>query len=534
MGIHIGITVSTHVSKERWKDVYEEALGLAEKLDLADHQEREIHGHVVRCLVPTTETEWNGKKGFWVVANYYYRDSAEGFFFPKELQPPEDDEPVDILALRASQIDVVRTKIPEKNYQMLWGDKTQGHPYHISLLAIGCLVQDRLGDDALVHYDINAGQCRRAVKIANKYLDQPIRVPFQCDIDPWFERISRVNMEDGEKIRIAVDLFIGRKNADFGEKLRSAFPNSLLMQYWEEEFANYNMKSKGFAWMLKDYLSMGFDVGELCEIVKFTDKEGNDLHEQFIGMLMDSKLHWKEKDCSDWMVQDPEDPALESVESLLIRAFASGARNRKVNRYIPIGELRQILRDKLGGDCDTDRLVDTFLQQEKELEEAGEEEKRQKDKSGELNRIMNNAHEEFKVQFEEYDIPIENYLIFYSSENTIAPKVERLLQEILSFGDTLLDRDEYRELSEESVMQQETWLVSSSSHFYGDLNDTDWEQIFTNLEKHPDSFSRYYSLFCIQLNKAVIRHAVMALVVNDELYTYARLLPQLSAQEEGS
>ena len=104
MGIHIGITVSTHVSKERWKDVYEEALGLAEKLDLADHQEREIHGHVVRCLVPTAETEWNGEKGFWIVANYYYR-----------VQPPEDDEPVDILALRASQIDVVRTKIPEKN-----------------------------------------------------------------------------------------------------------------------------------------------------------------------------------------------------------------------------------------------------------------------------------------------------------------------------------------------------------------------------------------------------------------------------------
>ena len=95
---------------------------------------------------------------------------------------------------------------------------------------------------------------------------------------------------------------------------------------------------------------------------------------------------------------------------------------------------------------------------------------------------MNNAHEEFKVQFEEYDIPIENYLIFYSSENTIAPKVERLLQEILSFGDTLLDSQRYRELSEGSVIQQETWLVSSSSQFYGDLTDTDWEQIFTNLE----------------------------------------------------
>ena len=115
MGIHIGMTVSTHVSKERWEAVYDEALDLAQKLNLADCRNKEIHGHVVRCLVPTEETEWNGRKGFWAVADYSFRDSAEGFFFPKELHPPEDDEPVDILALRAGQIDAIHTDIPHKN-----------------------------------------------------------------------------------------------------------------------------------------------------------------------------------------------------------------------------------------------------------------------------------------------------------------------------------------------------------------------------------------------------------------------------------
>ena len=158
MGIHIGITVSTHISPERWQAVYEEALNLAKKLNLAEHREKEIHGHAVRCLVPTEESEWNGKNGFWAVADYTFRDSGEGFFFHKELRLPEDDEPVDILALRASQIDMIRTNIPEKNYQKLWGDKTQGHTYHIALLAIGCLVQDRLGDDALVHSDTAASE----------------------------------------------------------------------------------------------------------------------------------------------------------------------------------------------------------------------------------------------------------------------------------------------------------------------------------------------------------------------------------------
>ena len=532
MGIHIGMTVSTHVSKERWEAVYEEALDLAQKLNLADCRNKEIHGHVVRCLVPTEETEWNGRKGFWAVADYSFRDSAEGFFFPKELYPPEDDEPVDILALRAMQIDAIHTDIPSKNYQHLWDDKTQGHFYHISLLAVGCLVQDRLGDDALVHSDINAGQCRRAVKLANKYLDHPIRVPCQCDIDPWFDRISRVNMEGTDRVRIAVKMFIGRKNAAFGEKLRSSFPHDLLVQYWKEEFADCKMNTNGFAWNLKDYLSMGFDVGELCDIVCFKDEHGKALHEQFIGLLMDSKLHWKEKDCSDWMVQDPESPALESIESLMIRFFASGSRNKKVDRYIPLDELRRILRDKLGNECDTDALVDAYLREEKELEAAGAEKKKEKDQSGELNRIMNEAHDEFAKTCEDYDIPVEHYLPFYEPGNTIEPKLKRLMQRILAFADTLLESDDYRRLAVDSVDHRETWLISASDHLYGDLRDMDWEQILSNIEKDTESFPRYYSLFCIELNKQSIRYTVIALIVNDDLYAYARGLPLLENKED--
>ena len=109
MGINIGITVSTNVSKERWNAVYEEALSLAQMLHLADCKEKVIHGHIVRCLVPTEESGCYGERGFWAAADYDSRDAAEGFFFPKELRPPEDDEPVDILVLRASQIDAIRT-----------------------------------------------------------------------------------------------------------------------------------------------------------------------------------------------------------------------------------------------------------------------------------------------------------------------------------------------------------------------------------------------------------------------------------------
>ena len=144
---------------------------------------------------------------------------------------------------------------------------------------------------------------------------------------------------------------------------------------------------------------------------------------------------------------------------------------------------------------------------------------------------MNEAYDKFAKTCEDYDIPVEHYLPFYEPGNTIEPKLERLMQRILAFADTLLESDDYRRLAVDSVDHRETWLVSASDHFYGDLRDTDWKQILSNVEKDPESFARYYSLFCIELNKQSIRHTVIALVVNDDLYTYARGLPPLESKE---
>ena len=64
----------------------------------------------------------------------------------------------------------------------LWGNKTQGEPYHMYLLSIACLIEARLGYKAFVYGDITRGQCRKAVEMANEYLDMPIDIPDRCDM----------------------------------------------------------------------------------------------------------------------------------------------------------------------------------------------------------------------------------------------------------------------------------------------------------------------------------------------------------------
>lgn len=524
MGICIGITVSARVPKEKWRTVYDEALYLAQKLNLADEQKKEIGGHIVRCLTPTEETELNGRKGWRAVADHDFGDAGEDFFFPKQLCEPKSQGTVDILALHACDIGLIQLEDIGFDRQEIWGNKTQGRFYHYGLLAVGCLVQDRLGDEALVHGDINAGQCREAVQRANEHLEKPIQIPCQCEPDRWMERVGRLAMDDIDRVRISMGLYIGKKDAAFGETLRAFFSNDVLCRYWKEEFSAYAMNTAGFRAALKLYLTMGFDIAALCDLVPMKDKDGSDLHEKFICLIMDSKLHWKEKDCSDVMEHDPDDPTLYGVKALLIRFLTEGARNKKVERYVPIDTLRRILHEKLGQDCDVDAIIDSYLLQEKELENAETlEEKIENDESAEINRLMNKRREEISEKAERYEIYAPRLLRFYEPGWKIEPHIEQSIRTLLNFVDTLTETESYREAAAKPVWEQGDMIVAASDHV-PTLRDRDWERIFSNLDKAPNCFRRYYALFGIDLDDQRVRDVVTALIINDDLYEYARTI----------
>lgn len=520
MGISIRLVISSHVSKERWQAVYDETLRLAKKLHLADIEEKEIHGHVVNCLVPCKEIELYGKKGWRTAADYICGDHAESFFFPKELYEPQslyepktseaNNKPSDILLYLANSIYLIELENSIDDCQEIWGDKTQGKTYHLSLLAIGCLVQDRLGDDAIVVGDITAGQCREAVQKINNFLKTPIQVPCQCEPDRWLERIARIPADNIVRLKIALGLYHGSQNSAFGEKLRKVIPHEVLLQYWREDFASYTIRTVGYYQSLKNYLTMGFDIGKLCELVPLKNSEGKDLLEDFVKTIMDSKLHWKEKDCSDWLVQDPDDPTVYGIEASFIRIFHITSRNRKVDRYIPIDELRKTLHDKLGERVDG--IIDTYLRNENQYKNA--------DASAEINKMMNDYHNEIIEKTEQYEVYDNGSLEFYKPGDRIAPEVKKCIKAVLDFVDEMLKKDDYKEITSASLEKQEDWLAYAGRNLYT-MRDRDWERIFHNVKTLPNGFKRYFPLFCINLNYSQdVRYVVMALIINDDLYNF--------------
>lgn len=527
MGINIGLVLSNRITKERWQSVYEEALSLAQKLGLADCTEKYIHGHYVKCLTITEESDHYSRTGWRVVADYEDRDGAEWFTMYKDIPEHDDGQHHDILADYSYYIiNLPGMEEPKETFQEMWGAKTQGKTYHASLLAVGCLVQDRLGDDAIVSGDYTAGQSRVAVEMANLFLVDPIQIPCQCEPDRWMERIDRMNVKEDYRIRIAIGMYYGRLDAGFGERLRSLFSHSALNEYWRSQFGNYTMSQVGFSNVLHDYLTMGFSVDELCGLVSFTDKDGNNQSEKFIKHIMDSKLHWKEVDTSDVMVQDPDDPTLYGIEATMVRGLSAGARNKKIDRYIPIEELRKILREKVP--VDVDGVIDAYLACEKELEKTDSIEARfERDQSAEVNRLMNERRNAIVELSEEYPVYRAEMLVKYKTGDRITTSLEELLVKIIQFTATI------PAASLETVDQKENWLAEHYEHI-PPFRDTDWEQIFSKIETDPACFGRYYSLFRIDLSHRIVQETVVALILNDDLYRHAQTLSKKEMVDEKS
>ncbi len=328
MGRYIHESISKSVTREEWEGVYEEAMLLAEALQLGEEKDYQVP----EDLVGSGTVE------------------AEGWDAMMEALPLYLDFGWD-------------EEIFWHTYS-LWDVDAQGKPYFTRLLAVACLLEDRLGEKAFVYGNITKDQCQEAVELANPYLRRPIRVPDRCERERLYRRIQKLPFEEAEKVAILEEIYLGVKDPQFLEFERAHFREEALHGCWRERFSQRHVGTRGFLPEIKKYLAMGLSLEELCEAVNLKDTEGQAQYKVFIKAIMDSKLHWKEKNTIDY----PEKPLpLEEGKeyglwlALALLAFGA-AHNPRVARYIPMEEIRQSLKKKLGSKVDVDALIDQYLQ----------------------------------------------------------------------------------------------------------------------------------------------------------------------------
>lgn len=337
MGIFIYEEVSKSVTKAEWEKVYEETLVLVEAFPLAERGTISYSGKEVICAVHSKEREMNfgGCKmlGWCTDMDYVTLNRAEEYYLPRDLIYDEkvNAEAGDAMMGALSSYMDIDCDSEEKYNQTysLWGFKTQGEPYHMYLLAIACLIEDRLGEKAFVYGDITLGQCRKAVEMANLYLKKPICIPARCDMERLYKRIQKLPLEELKKLKLFKLFYLGIKDGSFYDFERENFHETVLQEYWKSKFSNSRIETRGFTENLKNYL-----------------------------------LYLKEKNTEDCLDIDPESEQPYSIWTLFADFVFGSAHNPKVDRYIPIEDIRLALKKGIGTKCDVDKYIDQYLEKE--------------------------------------------------------------------------------------------------------------------------------------------------------------------------
>ena len=535
MGIFINLLISKSVTKEEWEAVYEETLELIKHLPFAEVRTVKIHDIGTTCLVKTeerTETKnaWGKEEiqvGWMTNGDLYSLQTAESYYLPRDIIAG-DVEPDAGDAMLGALPAYMHYKWEDHRFRHVyekWGMKTQGEPYHIGLLAVAALIEARLGTKAFTYGDITRGQFRRAVEIVNEYVESPIEMPDRCNMDSLAKRVRNLPLTQMEQLAAFDQFFLGTKDAEFGEFMRSAFSADTIGEYWRDRFSECMIDTDWFDRSVSDYLLWGFELEDLCKYVKLGEND----YEEFIKRIMDAKLHIKDKDCKDSLKIDQEAENPYSVATLLAQFAFRGCHNMKVDRYIPIDVIRKVFSDAFSGKCDTDSIIDNYLSEEaKQIKihlsaESSSDELStlaNQDPADALNQTMKIAMEQWKEKDKEYDVTDHSELLHHEDGDTILPAIEESLIKLTKFLETILDDEYYAQHLAEGSHNCCKWLSSHNRNVL--IRDVHWDKVYTDIEGDINSFGRYYSLLTVKLTSKNVDDMVTALFVNDDLYNYVK------------
>ena len=540
MGIFIHMSISKSVTVDEWKAVYEETLALAEALPFAERRKVVCNGIKTICLVPTVEHEetygYNHEKsriGWFAEGDYETMHTAEQYSlfrdFIKEDNVVEEAKDAMWGVFPAYLDSFSHEDVRCSQIFDIWGAKTQGEPYHMYLLAIACLIEARLGEKAFVYGDITRGQCKEAVEIANQYLDVPICVPDRCDYRRFQKRVSKLEISEKEKLEVFQVLYLGTKNAECGQYLRETYSEEVYNEYWKDKFENCFIYTRTFNRAIREYLVQDFNFRTLCRLVDYNDENGIPQYDEFVKRIMDAKLHIKNKNCGDFLQIDQEDTAPYSIYSLFAQIAFMGAENKKIDRYIPLEELRESLVCELGDKCDVNHIIEEYLQKEQREEEikiskgiTSEKLKTfcEQDAAESFNQVMEIKRQDIIENYEKYDITNYEELLDYKADDCIEPDLQEALIKSFAFYTNLLEEDTYKELMKQSANSRCQWLVEQNRCIL--IRDKDWSRIFTDIENNETSFARYYSMVRVKLTNKDLIDMVKAIILNDELFEYCK------------
>ncbi|MBI4860553.1 MAG: hypothetical protein HY815_09865 [Candidatus Riflebacteria bacterium] len=283
MGICVTLDiVPNRIDPHQWSAIYDEVLGLLKRhpLGLTGISRREIGG--VRLPVYTRAIERdrsNPKRRHWhVVGDATTRKAAASQCMYRDLgHYPSCGDVEDILLFDHDH----------ERPTCVFGDKTQGHPYHIPLLAAAIVVENHLPRYALASGDIDRHQAEKARSWAEEVLGRPLRLPVSVDAATLLERLSRLFVP--ARLPEAFRRFHRGRFGETTQVLLTALDRSAAESWLLEKLRSYGHRAAvGAKWLMIGWLNAMGDLERLCELACLDERGPRIPPRVFVRMLADT------------------------------------------------------------------------------------------------------------------------------------------------------------------------------------------------------------------------------------------------------
>src|ERR1043166_1160814 len=192
MGIHVNLAiVAERVSDESWRRIYKMACRVAGQWTPAPLSVAWRHIGSIRVAHYTPDIE--NEDGLYIVGDAKTFTTAEAFLFPATLGKRRHRPSGSSKSMYDVVVAIARENAPERQrlpYQELFGDKTQGFPYHTLIVALGMLVEHFLPGTAVVHGDMSTEDCEKARQGLATILGEKVTLPVVMDEDRLRRRLA--------------------------------------------------------------------------------------------------------------------------------------------------------------------------------------------------------------------------------------------------------------------------------------------------------------------------------------------------------
>lgn len=507
--MYLCYSISNSITQKKWEKVYEETLVLAQQLNLADWDRfyyKGVRSYAYCKVRERTEKEHGKEKHFWLACGDYIKmTDGEYFRLNREITEYNKNAGPAIICELESTAKTIYSNIDEQID--IRGKKIYGGAYFIRLMAILCFIESKLKEKIYIYGDINKQACEDAVKLANKFLKEPIELPARCDCNRLYEIVKNIEIPEEEKIFLMEKAYLGEIDLDYKKFIVEHFDKKIIKKFWKNRFKDNAVDSYELEKALKAYLSYGFDFKDLFSYITFTNQKKEYL--KFLEMIIDIEKNDNRLSREIGLTRNPKNNQVRGFTISFRRALFGPKDSNKLT-HDTFDDYVNELSKYFGNYID----VRSFLKEKIPDEDDDSIFLRVK------NYLAKDEYYLFKGE-EKYDIIFSFDLMTYKPGDKIAPYLIKEIKAVVKKNIKRLSDKEFTEIEQKETTEQIYELIDLSRQF--PVRDIDWFHAIDYFNSHSDALKRYYPLFRMKFELfSSDEYIAKALFINDKFYEFCK------------